>query len=59
MPQPQSDGGMVQAGHCFECNKEIDMATAVADPNGHPLCRDCFNALVRVGHKSDDVSDLV
>jgi len=50
---------VVDTGRCFECQIEVDMTEAVADPNGNPLCRDCFNILVRAGHNKQDSDDLV
>ena len=45
---------MIDTGECHECQKEIDMATAVADPMGNPLCKDCFNVYVKAGKQQDD-----
>jgi NMD protein affecting ribosome stability and mRNA decay len=50
---------MVDTGSCFECGKEVDMNSAAADPNGNPLCKDCFNVLVRAGKTLGDANELV
>ncbi len=50
---------MIDTGECYECHKEVDMTTACADPNGNPLCSDCFNVLVRVGKSNQDAKELV
>ena len=49
---------IIESGECFECQKEINIATAVADPNGNPLCKDCFKVLVSAG-KQQDVNELI
>ena len=49
---------IAESSECFECQKEIDLTTAVADPNGNPLCKDCFKVLVSAG-KQQDVNELI
>ena len=44
---------IVESSECFECQKEIDLTTAVADPNGNPLCKDCFKVLVAAGKQAE------
>lgn len=59
MSRPPEENGTIDIGECFECNKEINISTCPSDPNGNPLCVDCFNILVRQGvNRSDDI-DLV
>lgn len=56
---PDRTSGMIDIGRCYECGKEVDMSTAVADPNGKPLCRDCFNVLVRGGNNKQDNEEFI
>jgi len=44
---------------CHECGTEIDMCSAVADPLGNPLCKECFNSLVRAGRDKSEDRDWV
>ena len=56
---PDESSGTIDVGHCHECKKEIEMSKAVADPNGKPLCKDCFNTLVRRGKDASDLDELI
>jgi len=48
---------LVDEIECYECGDFLPTNEAVADPMGHPLCKNCFNMMVMAGGKEDN-SDL-
>ena len=46
-----TDAGVIP---CHECGDDVPMLEAVADPNGNPLCKKCFNKLAGIPVASDD-----
>ena len=49
--KPSTDGSIIP---CHECGVDVPMLQAVADPNGNPLCKNCFNRLVKVKVGGDE-----
>ena len=44
---------MIDEIECYECGTTLPTMEAVADPNGNPLCKNCFNKLVLLNSRID------